>query len=94
MVFASPKVAADLLFAAWTSGDRSAADAAHWALPAELDELFGAAAVAAPKNRGCDEGLGGMSQCFVANGNGGIDIDLVAAPGGWTVQSITAFTGG
>lgn len=94
MSFATPKAAADLLFAAWTGGDRSAADAGHWAMPPELDKLFAAPIVGTPKNRGCDDGLGGMSQCFVANGNGGIDIDLVGGPAGWTVQTITPFAGG
>jgi len=93
-VFPSPRAAADLLFSAWISGDRAVADASHWAPAPELDKLFGAAVIATPRNRGCDDGLGGMSQCFVANGNGGIDIDLVAASGGWTVQTITPFAGG
>ena len=94
MSFPTPKAAADLLFAAWTAQNRSAADSGRWAPTAELDKLFAAAVIPTPKNRGCDDGLGGMSQCFIANGNGGIDIDLVGGPAGWTVETITPFAGG
>lgn len=88
----TPREAADLLYTAWVVGSRERADTERWAEPAELDKLF-ATPLVDPRNRGCDDGLGGMAQCFVANGQGGIDIDLTKHGESWIVTGIAPFSG-
>lgn len=90
-VFPTPAAAGEALFAAWTAGDRAAAGVANLAPPAELDKLFAAVPSPAARNRGCDEGAFDAAGCFFGDGPGGVNVHLVSAAGGWTIESVDPF---
>jgi len=89
--FATPTAAGAALFGAWTKGDRGAAGALQLAPPSELDKLFAASPLASVKNRGCDDGEFGTASCFFGNGQGGVNVTLNPAPGGWAIATIDPF---
>jgi hypothetical protein len=89
--FPSPAAAGTALFSVWTSGDRAGAGALNLAPPAELDELFAASPLPDAKNRGCDDGNFDAASCFFGNGQGGVDVGLVPAAGGWSIATIDPF---
>lgn len=89
--FPSPAAAGTALFSAWISGDRAGAGALNLAPPAELDELFAASPLPDAKNRGCDDGDFDAASCFFGNGQGGVDVGLVPAAGGWSIATIDPF---
>jgi hypothetical protein len=79
------------LFGAWTKSDRNGAGALNLAPPAELDKLFAAVPLPSVKNRGCDDGEFGSASCFFGNGQGGVNVTLSPAPGGWSISAIDPF---
>lgn len=88
--FPSPDAAGSALYKAWTTSNREAAGALRLAPPSELDKLFAARPVAA-KNRGCDAGSFGEANCFFGNGQGGVNVALAPAQGGWAIIAIDPF---
>lgn len=90
--FPTPAAAGTALYSAWTKGERAGAGALNLAPPAELDKLFAAAPLAAAKNRGCDDGDFDAASCFFGNGEGGVNVGLVPAEGGWAVATIDPFS--
>ncbi|HBX78513.1 MAG TPA: hypothetical protein DEG43_12785 [Acidimicrobiaceae bacterium] len=91
MAFESPGAAAKAVSAAWEAGDLQAAQLAGLAPPAELEKLFGAPPVVALKDRGCDDGIDGAANCFIANGDGGVNISLRAGERGWEIEFLDAY---
>jgi len=89
--FPTPTAAGQALFSAWTKGDRVGAGAVGLAPPAELDKLFAAPPLPAAKNRGCDDGDFDAASCFFGNDQGGVNVGLSPAAGGWSITSIDPF---
>lgn len=89
--FPTPAAAGEALFDAWRSGDRAAAGALNLAPASELDKLFAAPALPTAKNRGCDDGEFGSASCFFGNDQGGVNVGLSTAPGGWSIVTIDPF---
>jgi hypothetical protein len=83
--FPTPDAAATSLVAAWDRGDR--ARAARAAIPRVISALFAVVPpAAAPQNRGCNAGLGGMATCFYRVGNLALQLQLRDVPPlGWQV---------
>ena len=89
--FPTPTAAGAALFGAWTTGDRATAGALNLAPASELDKLYAAAPGPSVKNRGCDDGDFGDASCFFGNGQGGVNVGLVPAAGGWSIATIDPF---
>jgi hypothetical protein len=77
--FTTPDAAAAVLVDAWHRGDR--ARAARAAIPNVIASLFAVIPpAAAPEDRGCNAGLGGMSSCFYRIGNIALSLQLRDEP--------------
>lgn len=87
--FPTPTAAGAALYQAWTTGSRETSGSL--APAAELDKLFASPPLPGVKNRGCDDGEFGSASCFFGNDQGGVNVGLSPAPGGWSIATIDPF---